>query len=119
METLDTAPIDVQNDAETQWPDDRAWEALDGKLSVGVWRRLMFAKRSLYAANRIQEMLLEHHLIEEFHDGKPGRHARLRGIDVEALKMAAIELGSRAEEPLTEVQDDTLGCCGPKRGSQP
>lgn len=119
METLDTAAIDVQNDAETQWPDDRAWEALDGKLSPGVWRRLMFAKRSLYAANRIQEMLLEHHLIAEFHDGQPGHHARLKGINVEALKLAAIELGSRAEELLTEVQDDAFGCCGRRRGGQP
>ena len=98
----------------TEWCDDMQWEALDGTLPMGVWRRLMRAKRSLYAANAIQKMLLKDQLGKNDQRESGAEFVGLPAHEVEALRIAAIELGDQSEELLTEVQDNKYNCCGVK-----
>lgn len=108
---IDLVPDEAKPEkALTQWYDDVQWESLDGHLNPGVWRRLMTAKRSLYAANHIQAMLLADHFGKMDKEDNDAEFEGLNGCDVEALRIAAIELGERAEQYLTQVQDDDHGC---------
>jgi hypothetical protein len=100
----------------TEWSNDTQWEERDGVLSAGVWRRLATVDRALYASNRIAEMLMR--------DQRGKQDARLTegvsyqglaAIDAEALSLAMVELGNRAEEVLEEVRENEYGCCGTLR----
>ena len=100
-------------EAATKWCDDLKWQELDGLLSMGVWRRLAAANRALYASNRIAEMLVEDARGKD--DARDDDRVIYKGLDgcqVEALRLAMIELGSRAEEYLEKVRDNDHGCCG-------
>ena len=114
METVTMSSVEAVTEeprkAITEWCDDLQWEALDGHLKPGVWRRLMRAKRALYAATSINRALFEDHLgkcDKKYNDAEfEGLHPGL----VEALRIAVLELGDHAEGLLTEVQDDDHGC---------
>jgi hypothetical protein len=97
----------------TDWSDDKQWEALDGLLPVGVWRRLAVTNRALYASNHIAEMLArDARGKDDAEDNKDIVYDGLSCLDVEALRLAQVELGSRAEECLAEIRDNELGCFG-------
>lgn len=109
MSSVETATEEPLK-ARTEWCDDMQWQALDGKLPIGVWRRLMFAKRAMYAANAISRMLFEDHLGKCDKKDNDVEFEGLKPWHVEALRIAALELGDHAEALLTEVQDDDHGC---------
>lgn len=100
----------------TKWCDDLKWQKLDGLLRMGVWRRLAVANRALYASNRIAEMLVEDARgKDDARDDDRVIYKGLGSFQVEALRLAMIELGSRAEEALGEVRENEHGCCGTLR----
>lgn len=107
-----TAP-EGANEAVTKWVDDEQWEALDEQLSVGVWRRLAGVNRALYASNHIAGMLVRDARGKAYaHDIDTVTYDGLDAMDVEALGLALVELGARAETLLAEVRENDHGCCG-------
>ena len=100
----------VTYEAVTKWCDDLKWQELNGLLPMGVWRRLAVVNRALYASNRIAEMLVEDARGKD--DARDDDRVVYKGFDsyqVEALRLAMIELGSRAEEALGEVRENEYG----------
>lgn len=104
---------DCELEAITGWCNDMEWHEHDGSLAIGVRNRLATVDRALYASNRIAEMLLR--------DQRGKNDARqtegvvypgISALEVEALSLAMIELGNRAEEVLSEVRENEYGCCG-------
>lgn len=109
---------DSATQAMTEWCDDQEWARRDDALPVGVWRRLQIVNRALYAINAIAEMLARDRRGKSDAEANEGViYQGLNVCDAEALEIAMIELGSRAEEVLVEVRDDRYGCCGTSRAS--
>lgn len=88
------------------------WEDQSGIESLGTWRRLACADRSLFAMNHIQGILMKDWLGKLDQDDSGVEFDGLRPGDVEALMVASIELGARAEQYLYEVRTNTLDCNG-------
>jgi len=93
------------NEAITEWCIDIEWDEMAQNLPVGVLNRLKIAHRSLYALNCIQNMLFSDRLGKLDRDDTGATFEGLKGIDVEGLMVAALELGSRSERMLDEVKE--------------
>lgn len=107
---------DSKVQAITEWIGDDEWKERDGALSIGVWRRLALVDRSVYASNRIAEMLIrDQRGKSDARDNPEVSYQGLPACEVEALNLAMLELGKRAEETLEEVRQNDRGCCGTPR----
>ncbi len=100
----------AQEQWQPEWPQDAQWESLgDGqKLHPGAWRRLRTVDRSVYAMNRILELLFKDRMGKHMRDESGLAFEGMAPIDAEALEIAAMELGSRVEELLEEVRDGSF-----------
>lgn len=101
----------------TEWGYDKEWEGLDSLLSLGVWRRLARVDRALYASHKIAEMLIRDQRGKDDARDEDVSYKGLNACDVEALRLAVIELGSCAQEALGEVRENKYGCIGTKRAN--
>ena len=97
----------TQEPWQPEWPQDAQWEKLgdERKLTPGAWRRLRSVDRSVYAMNRILELLFKDRLGKYMRDESGLKFDGMAPVDAEAFEIAAMELGARAEELLDEVRE--------------
>lgn len=100
-------------EAATEWCHDTEWRNLDDHLPLGVLNRLAKANRSLFASNRIAEMLVKDMRGKaDARDDDRVKYSGLNTVDVEALALAMLELGGLAEDMLTEIRESADGYRG-------
>lgn len=97
----------------TEYYTDHAWTKLDDRMPPGVWRRLACVDRNLFACNVIMAMLLKDRYGKDDADGEIDFAGALSPLNAEALRIAAAELGARAEGALGEIRENEHDCCGP------
>lgn len=114
-ETIEASPADaIQSDTtQSSWHPDACWDRLAKHLGVGITNRLKAAERAVFAMNRINEVLFADDCRKCRIDATSYEQSvGLSLVDIEGLRIAAIELGSMAEKRLEELRDNEYGCLG-------